>query len=245
MNHLLLRVGAAALVISLDAPVTVEAAPVTFAFEAEVTSIDRSPDATFDLPTNAMIGDILNGLLQFEPFGFGQSGEATSLKVTLGSEVFSVESVPLVTRNNFFGPMVGITPGGNITDDIRVGCPGFGLCAAVLSSSSSDIQLAHLGLGLSGQVPIQGIGEPLVEDLISQGESLGDADVWNRLLGRRVFMTFTSSSGPGSIQLEAVIGPMAVIPEPSSLMLTLIGLISMTRHFLRRNLVANNPGVYT
>jgi len=70
------------------------------------------------------------------------------------------------------------------------------------------------------------------DGLITDGESLGDVDVWNRLSDRRVFMNFTSNSSSGRIRLEAVIGPMAVIPEPSSLMLVMLGVISLTRKFL-------------
>jgi len=228
-------VGMIALVAMLSTKTTLEAAPVMFAFEAEITEINRSPDATFDLPSNAMVGDILNGLLQFEPFGFGQSGEAESLKVNLGAEVFSVEGAPLATRNNFHSPIGGLTSNISILDTISVGCPGFGSCDAVLSSSSSDIQLANIGIRLSGQVlPVQGIGEPLVEDLISQGESLSNAELWNRLLSRGLFIEFTSNSALGNIQVGAQIGPMTVIPEPSSLSLILLGISIVTRQFLRR-----------
>lgn len=213
---------------SLDSLIA-DGAPVTFRFEAEITSIDRSSDATFDLPANTAIGDILSGLLQFEPFGFGQSGEASSLKVNLGTEVFSVAGAPLATQNNLILALhpVGVA----IVDSIGVGCSGS--CTVVFSSSSNDLEIVRLGLGLVGSFEQENGGVP-GEGLISQGESLGDADLWNRLLVRQLRMEFTSNSGPGSIQLEAVFGPMVAIPEPSGFLLMMLGVVSLTRHSLRR-----------
>jgi len=225
-------VGTLSLTIFLGASATLEAAPVTFRFEAEITSIDRSPDAMFDLPSNVMTGDTFSGLLQFEPFAFGQSDESSSLKVNLGSEVFSVEDAPLTTANEVFAlDPIGVY---SIRNIVRIGCTGLSSlrpCNAFLSSSSNDTQLADLGLfGATARE----ISEVLGEGLISQGESLGDVEVWSRLMTRRIFMNFTSNSSPGSIQLEAVFGPMVVIPEPSSLSLILIGISGLTRQFLRR-----------
>jgi len=229
MNDFLFRFFVAVAVLVFGASSAIQAAPVTFAFDAEITLIDRSPDATFDLPSNAMVGDALSGLLQFEPFSFGQSIQASNLSVNLGSEIFSIEGAPLTTQNNLALALhpVGVA----IVDSIGVGlCPSISSCTVALSSSSNDIELAHLWLWLSGVTEYE-IGSG--EGLIGTGESLGDADVWNRLTNRRVFMTFISSSGPGSIQLEAVIGSMTAIPEPSSLMLMMIGATCLPWHLIR------------
>jgi len=95
----------------------VKAVPVTFAFDAEITSINRSADATFDLPFSAMVGDTFSGLLEFEPFDFGQSAETSSLKVHLGSEVFSIEDTILYTYRAIPPPGLRRAP------RIRTGCP--------------------------------------------------------------------------------------------------------------------------
>jgi len=205
---------------------TLQAAPVTFQFEAEITSINRSPDATFDLPANAMIGGVFSGSLQFEPFDFGQSGEASSLKVHLGTEVFSAEGAPLTTQNNL---TLALHPVGSaIIDSIGVGCSGS--CTAVLSSSSNDLELAGLILSLSGVTEYE-IGSG--DGLITQGESLGDVDVWNRLsAARQLNLTFTSNTGSGRIWFGAAIGPMVAIPEPSSLVLLMLGAAGLAWKFL-------------
>src|SRR4051812_23000543 len=48
-----------------------DGAPIAFAFNGTVREIDKSQNATFDLPFAAAVGDLLSGLLTLGPVGFG------------------------------------------------------------------------------------------------------------------------------------------------------------------------------
>jgi hypothetical protein len=75
-------------------------APITFAFNGTVREIDKSTNATFDLPFTVTVGDMLSGLLTLEPVAFGDKGVAPSLEVSLAGKTFRATGVPVVTSNN-------------------------------------------------------------------------------------------------------------------------------------------------
>ena len=185
------------------------AAPITFAFNGTVTEIDKSSNATFDLPFTVAVGDPLSGLLTLEPVAFGDKGVAPSLEVSLAGETFRATDLPLVTHNNVT-VIVGSQVGGPF-DGISVGCSDSPSGCSLLTSSAQGAPLTDMGLGLEAG------------DVASNGDPIAQSDFLNEFGGRQAALVFGSIFNGGSITIYASFGPMQSVPEPISVVLITIG----------------------
>lgn len=189
------------------------ASGATFTFGGNVTSIKALSGSSIELPSEIQVGMQLTGVLEFEPFlfGSGNSGEAQRLLVDLEAAEFLAFGVPMRTGDNASDSgSEGIS-----VDSIGVGCISINPCADSRSTSIEGYQLAHLGIRYSGDVPVPVIGGDPVDDLLSRGDDLADPEIWNRLADRRRLLIQLNVPGEtGRIDIEAAIGPMAVVPEP-------------------------------
>jgi len=209
------------------------AAPVTFRFEAEVTEITPSADASFALPSEIAINATLNGMVTFEPplfFGYGLGTSGASLAVSTGPSFFLGDQLKFSSENDG------------------------GLCAGFICYSWDSITVAG---GADSQYVYSTIGPSLVSQ---RGIGLGfrdefttinplfeyglDQEAWNRFAFRRLTIELTSPVAAGSYLIFADVGPVRAVPEPASLCqaifltaLTFLGFQPRKRSSLRMSLV--------
>ena len=207
----------------------VHGAPIAFRFAGLVTSIDRSPTGSFDLPFELAVGSPMNGLVQFEPIAFGENGRVTNLQLSLTSAVFVANDISLRTFNNHQVPGMGLV------DAISVDCSATTICAGAISSVPV-IAVEQMGLGFSS-TDVNGF------DL---GEDLGNVDFWNGFelpdggLGFSVSRTFHlqlySSMNPssGTVDIRGSVGLLEVVAEPSAMLATLGALMCILTTSRRR-----------
>lgn len=191
----------------------VEAAPVTFAFEAVVTEINPSGDADFALPSEITLGQTLNGRVRFEPPQFfGVSGidsEGAALSASVMSIGFAADQLSLDTQNDVGGGPVG-NP--NAQDSISVYFTGTDI-TGVYSTNVPELSVVKFELGLSGDASSF---NPIFD-------SVADPKAWNRLDFRRMLLQLQSPSAAGNYVILAQVGPVVLIPEPASCCFLVIG----------------------
>ena len=182
------------------------AAPVTFRFEAEVAEITPSGGASFALPSELMIGAILDGTVTFEPplfFSYGLGTSGASLAVSTGPSFFVGDQLKFSSENN----------GGF--------CAGF-ICYSwdgITVAGGAESQYAYSTIGPS-LVSLRGIGlgfrdeSTTIDPLFEYGL---DEEAWNRFTFRRLTIELTSPVATGSYLIFADVGPVRAIPEPASL----------------------------
>jgi len=206
------------------ASATLEAAPVIFAFEAEITGIVPSADVGFSLPPEIVVGGVFNGLVTFEPPAFfGRDSDGASLQTEIGSVAFTATDLPFITIDD-----PGVFSGNSFsyTDMIQVGCIDISAepCQAGASNIPS-LMVSKFGLGFVDST------FPAINPLFDR---LENPDVWNRFPVRRLVIEFTSESSIGFYQVIAEVGPVSVIPEPSALCQALLAVIGITCGVNRR-----------
>jgi hypothetical protein len=77
------------------------AAPITLAFDAEVTSIFRLPISDFDIPFPVAVGDTIHGRFTFEPSPLGHLGmQETGLRFDVGKVVLDSPTYDIYTALN-------------------------------------------------------------------------------------------------------------------------------------------------
>jgi hypothetical protein len=187
----------------------VHAAPITFAFNGMVSEVDKSSNATFDLPFTVAVGDPLSGLLTLEPVSFGDKGLAPSLELSLVGSTFRATSLPVTTYNDVFvgsgfhmeGPL----------DEISVGCSDSPSGCSMLTSSAQGAPLTDMGMGFKAG------------DVANNGEQIAQSGFLNGFGGRQAALVFGSIFNGGSITIYASFGLMQPIPEPISSVLMAIG----------------------
>lgn len=187
----------------------ISAAPITFAFTGTVTEIDKSVNATFDLPFTVSVGDPLSGLLTLEPVAFGDKGVAPALEYSLAGETFRAADLGLVTENNFTYA-VGFEIRGPF-DEIGIGCSESPSGCSLLTSTAQGTPLTDMGLALVAGV------------VANNGDPLAHSDFLNQFDGRQAALVFGSILNGGSISIYASFGPMQTVPEPNIAVLIAIG----------------------
>jgi hypothetical protein len=199
--------GLIGLALSIIAPSTSQAAPVTFQFEAEITEIVPSADVNFSLPSEITIGGIFDGSVTYEPPAFfGLDTHDASLRSSLEAISFFANQLPLITDNDTGGTTGNSTV---VNDIIRIQCDSTAACGNY-SSNSPNLIVLDFALGLIGN-------SDAINPLFETGL---DPDAWNRLTNsRKLFLKLTSSTGMGTYAISANVGGVRSVPEAASLSL--------------------------
>jgi hypothetical protein len=176
------------------------AAPIAFAFNGTVTEIDKSYNASFDLPFSVAAGDPMSGTLTLEPVTFGEKAVAPSLEFSLGGSTFGATAVPLSTYNNVFIGFGSHTEGP--LDEISFGCSDAPTGCSMLSASELGVPLTDMGIGLKAG------------DVANNGDAIAISDFLNRFDQRNAVLVFGSFFNGGSITVYAIFGPMQAVAEP-------------------------------
>jgi len=208
--------GTIALVLLLANGPVLEAAPVTFAFEAEVSRVDLLSPA--DLPFTVENGDVLTGQFTFEPldaepglFGFGPSSTETVQEFDFSLSVEStILSKPSYTLQ--------------VIDNNRV----------IDSSLFSDqILFGVLGKPLAPRVPVPGTDNlfwglrlllPADGSVLTGPDISSDSEVWNQFKGHFI-LNFQEASGTNISTVLSIRGSIRnflVVPEPSTFCLAIV-----------------------
>lgn len=193
----------------------VQAAQVTFAFEATVTDIADPNGLAASLPFVPAIGQPVIGSVTFTPVPFGQTSDNDAkLEIAWEGETFTASSQKLTTINDY-----PVSPGFPF-DGLSVDCGVPDGCA----TSSSGISIREFALVLRS-----------FQDVIPAGQLMDSVDAWNQFEDRQILLFLTNLTDTTRISVFASVGPMHGIPEPPSVVVLLsLGLISARTHRLRR-----------
>jgi hypothetical protein len=190
---------------ALSADTILKAAPITLAFDAQVTSIVRSPLSDFDIPFPIAVGDTIRGRFSFEPSPLGHLGtQETGLRIDVGDVVLESPTFEIKTSLN------QVPPGGPLefSDFISVSCSLLATTGAQCDPGSvpgaESVRWRTL-MTLGGM-------SPLLEANILPG----DIGIWNAFTGRGLTLSFTPTEGDGSVRVATHVGLFIVVPEPSS-----------------------------
>ncbi len=208
-----------------------QAAPVTFAFEASVGSI--SPGASFDSDIILAVGDVITGQFTFEPnAGDGNSSFEVNQPYAFSLEINGVELSTAAYRATSRDDAV------ILVDCIDLSCPsvldileldGNGLSASngtVLPNLASESSGFRLSLVASADPNIlDGNFDPIPLIVVLDAATIpADVGIWNQFLGRSLQVWLGDSQG-GTFSLNATVGQFTVVPEPSSVSLVSFGII--------------------
>ena len=204
------------------------AAPVTFAFEATVTSVNELTPA--DLPFSVENGDILKGQFAFEPVdadpGIGMTSTDTIQEFTfslmLDSTVLSTSTFSLRVRDNSGADDAP----DSFTDHIDLSCGslGFSECdPGILPDSDNSITWGFL-------LPLT------ARSLVLDGADISaDPNVWNEFVGF-ISIGLVEQDGAGVLRITASIEKLSLVPEPSSFCLVIAPFLwAFSRSFCSNN----------
>lgn len=182
--------------------------PVTFRFEAEITKIDDPDGVLSSLPFQPVLGQPVSGKVTFTPISFGSSSAPDGrLEIHVGGESFAAKELPLVTQNDVY-----VAVGFNIQgpdDSIGMSCDQLDGCL-VTETSDAGISLEHLGFGLTSHNM----------DVVPTGADIAMPEVWNNLPNRVLVFELSTSPELTAVTITAQIGPMRLVPEPSTFLLS-------------------------
>ncbi len=237
MNHFLLRicrrvmprvlglhlVGAFVLAALFSACSAVEAAPVTFAFEAEVASVIEVNWGA-GVPFAVNVDDVLVSSFELDSFSGGpqriQTGalsfEVAGYEFSLTGFVLTVENddapdaIPLRGRlaAPLNTPIVDQAPG--ITDSLFFSCiDPFDLSCGSLAGNEDIVFGPRIAL----------IGDRTVH---ASTELTTDLTIWNAFSFRELVLLFRNESTGGTTRIGAYVGSVSQIPEPASGILAIL-----------------------
>jgi len=214
MNHFLLRVCAAAVLV-FGTSATLEAAPVTFVFEATVDFI--SPGASFDSEIDLEEGDVITGQFTFEPnAGDGSSALVVNQPYNFTVNINGVELSTAAFETTVRDDAYSIIDCGD--------CPGFVISDRLSLSGSNlmevgDIALSNLDADSSGfQMQLEEwFGDPYWSgmDILGAAEIPAGPEAWN-LFSRRSLQVWLGDGQGGIFSLNATVGQFTIVPEPCS-----------------------------
>lgn len=156
------------------------AAPVTFRFDAEVTSIFATPSADIELPFDVLIGDTIRGQFTFEPAPIGQMGtQELGLQFEIGDVTLHSSTYEIIIALNQFPPLG--SPTFEPFDIISVGCSSVGDADCIPKSvpGSNSIEWRPL-MQLSAVSPT-----------LNSIELISDPAIWNMLDHRSLQLSST------------------------------------------------------
>jgi hypothetical protein len=197
---------------------TLHAEPVTFRFDAEIVNVPIGNP--FDLPLTYQVGDIIQGKFTFEP----TSAKPIDNNAVAANQAFALEF-------NINGSVVG-------SSSFRIEV--FNDTAFDDSNFPAPIDVITLGCNepscIPGLISLPG-GEPFrvrsrsqfvgSSSILDMPEFSDDPTTWNAfLLERRLFLGF-DDVGLGSMGLDAIVGQMFLVPEPSSSTLIIAGIVAV------------------
>jgi hypothetical protein len=186
----------------------VQAAPVTFAFDATVTTVfDGNP---FNVPFDYNVGDTFRGMFTFEPTSGIGAGDNT---------IFAEQMLPLgfhIDGHSLTNPMYGI----RVANDTAIDDSEFPEPVDVIRLGCAEPECTPELLTLPGYEPFRvrsrmefvGFGPVLDTPQIP-----ATLEVWNALTLQRTIILDFDNVGIGSMGLQATVGDLGVVPEPSSL----------------------------
>ena len=205
------------------------AAPISLAFDAEVTNIFLSPTADFELPFQVKVGDPIHGRFTFEPSPLGSIGQQdTGIRFEVAGTILESPTYDIrLTLNEVRRPNrrpftpddifpkvdeVPLEPGPlEYIDIVTVACSFLSnqaQCVPGIVPGATEIEWRPTML-LAGDSPI-----------LSGYDLIGDPLIWNRFTNRSLTLHFWSTAGGAFI--DAIVGPMKVVPEPPSWQLTVL-----------------------
>jgi hypothetical protein len=197
-----------------------QAAQITFAFDATVTEIVDPNDVAMLLPFQPALGQSMSGKVSFTAVPISQSSpQDASIHLRFADEDFSASSLRLVTENDVF-VLVGFDVQGPF-DSLTVSC-GINVECPQTSSSVLGIDLTYLGIGLAGG------------DVVSAGAPTDSPVLWNLFPSRRLLLTLSHDEASGPLMIVADVGPVRLIPEPTSALLFVLGVMPLAyrRHLM-------------
>jgi hypothetical protein len=175
---------------------------VAFRFEAEVISILESSPTDIELPWTISVGDAIHGQFTFEPAPIGQVGtQELGIQFEIGDVTLFSPTYEIIIALNQFPPLG--SPTFEPFDTISVGCSLVGgpECSPKTLPGSDSIEWRPF-MQLSGESPI-----------LDSIELIGDPTIWNMLDHRSLQLSFAMQP-VGLLRIDAVVGPMIIVPEP-------------------------------
>jgi hypothetical protein len=185
-----------------------QAAPITFRFDAEIINVPVGNP--FDLPLTYQVGDVIHGRFTFEPalaLPIGDNAIAADQNFALEFEINGT----LVSSSGFRIEVFNDTA---FTDSefpeqidvMSIGCNEASCIPNLLSLPEGEPFRVRSRMQLVGS-----------SSILSTPEISADPATWNLFtLERRLILGF-DDIGPGSMGLDAIVGPIVLVPEPSSL----------------------------
>lgn len=180
------------------------AAPVTFAFEAEITEVSPSADVDSTLPPEFDLGQLIDGLVTFEPpFTFGQDTEGASLSLSIDGTIVNGSRLTFDTAR-----VIGGT-GNSVSSQESV---------SIRSENSSTIASTFPHPFSVSQIELLTIRndffDPPFNPLVDR---IQNVSFWNSFESRRLFIDIRSGSSRVEYRIIALLGPATLVPEPASL----------------------------
>ena len=208
-----LAVSALALCVSsalLAAGTALPAAPVTFAFDADVVSVSPVPTSNVGLPFDVNVGDVIHGKFSFEPSPVGSIGrQDTGIEFRLRGLVLKSPSFDISFADRQIPPIMLTDPTADpleAVDSIYISCsslPSQTQCSPDIVPGSVGVHWRPF-MSLHGPSPI-----------FTSYDLVGDTDFWNVFANRSLDLHFVSQMAGTTV--SALIGPMTVVPEPTAL----------------------------
>jgi hypothetical protein len=206
-RHVLNRILAVIIAaVSLASPATRSyGAPMTFAFDAEVTSIVVATSTGFGFPFEVSIGDNIAGRFTFEPAPLGRIGpQDLGIEFRIADLMLHSPTYEIVIGLNLFPPFGSedFEP----SDVITVACSLLSTrpqCMPGTVPGAAGIEWRPF-MQLSGPSPI-----------LSNHDLIGDSEIWNSFTGRSLELDFFTP-GIGGGFVGAIVGQVRSIPEPAT-----------------------------
>jgi hypothetical protein len=181
----------------------------TFEFEAVVTEANiRSPEL---LPFAIEEGNLIRGSFDVPPTTFTSADvENIALKLRFEHALLQLDGLfGRMYSDRFIGGDPGETPIGPV-DVIALGCigdePGQArlTCIAGNVSGASDVEWR----------PTLSFG---IDDVLSEGDDLSDAETWNSFPARQLSLEFATGSNAFVGSVRAAVGHVVLVPEAVSM----------------------------
>ncbi len=188
----------------------IDAAPITFRFDAQITSTPAG--APFDLPLTYAVGDVISGRFTFDP-GLGAP--------IADGVVGSVQPYEFVFNIN--GAHVASSPYSmDVHDDGAFDDSDWGTVDFLILRSQFEPDTQPPLISLPGGEPFRVrvlltlVGGPTV---LAAPAIPNELTLWNSLLLYRSLNLNFDNAGSGAMGLDATIDSFTLVPEPASIML--------------------------
>lgn len=197
----------------------VQAAPITFTFEATINSVYVG--IPFNLGIDYQVGDVVAGKFAFDPLeGDGSTAvrvlQPHDFLLNVNGAVFATPSFEIESVNDAL--LIAEYSPASVVDILAAG--GAGLSAA----NPADFP----NLSLTQSSFLMRLDGP--ESALPIASVPANASDWNSFnLSRQMIVSFRDGNG-GAIGFQATVGDFVVLPEPSSLLGSLLGILILLTH---------------